>query len=443
MSVIPAVDEERLPEVPDVAERTLANGLRVLAVKRGDVPRVELRMRIPLVPARAAGDGARERLLSETIASGTASRTSLAIAEELQALGGGLRAGASSDELVISGSCLAESLGSYLDLLDEVLEDAVYDDDEVAVAQGRLAQEITILRSQPTVTVSDALHARIYGKHPYGRGLPAPEAFASVGPVALRRLHANRVVPNGTVLVVVGDVRTTKALDEAERALGPWVGEGATATGKGPAAPSPKPTLLIDRPGSVQTNIRMGGPVVGRRDPDHPRIQVANMIFGGYFSSRLMANIREDKGYSYSPRSAITHHRHASHLTVAADVGSEVTIPALLEVRYELARMATGSLKADELAAAKRYVVGTLALATQTQAGLASWLSAIVADGLTVEFLRDYPQSVDAVTSDEVTDAALHYLGPRGLQTVLVGEAAGIQRQLEALDAVEVQPSAG
>jgi zinc protease len=442
MATIPLVGEERLPKVPDVAERELANGLRVLAVQRGGVPRVEVRMRIPLAPARAAGDGARERLLSETITSGTASRTSLAIAEELQGLGAGMHASASSDELVVMGSCLVESLGAYLDLLDEVLEEAVYDDDEVGVAQGRLAQEVTILRSQPTVTAQDALHARLFGKHPYGRGLPTPDAFAAVGPVALRRLHASRVVPKGTVLVVVGDVSTSSVLDQAERALGPWVGEGAKAAGKAPADPTPRPTLLIDRPRSVQTNIRMGGMAVGRKHPDHARLQVANMIFGGYFSSRLMANIREDKGYSYSPRSAVTHHRHASHLTVSADVGSEVTIPALLEVRYELARMATGSLTGDELAAAKRYVVGTLALATQTQSGLASWLSNITADGLTIEFLRDYPRAVDAVTNDEVMDAALHYLGPRGLQTVLVGEASAIQRQLEALDAVEVQPAA-
>jgi predicted Zn-dependent peptidase len=441
MSVIPAVHEERLPTVPEVGERTLGNGLRVLAVRRGSVPRVELRMRVPMAAARAAGDGARERLLAETLTSGTTERSSLVIAEELQGLGAGLRASASADELVVSGSCLVDSLGTYLDLMDEVLVDAAYDDDEVGVAQGRLAQEVTILRSQPTVVAQDALHARLYGKHPYGRGLPAPDAFAAVNPAVLRRLHASRVVPDGTVLVVVGDVSTNTVLAEVDRALAPWAGEGTAGALKAPAAPSARPTLLVDRPGSVQTNIRMGGPVVGRNDPDHPRIQVANMIFGGYFSSRLMANLREDKGYSYSPRSSISHRRHASELTLAADVGSDVTIAALLEIRYELARMATGSLTGDELAAAKRFIVGSLALATQTQAGLASWLSAITADGLTAEFLREYPRAVDAVSVDDVMDAALHYLGPRGLQTVLVGEASGIQRQLEALDAVEVQPA--
>ena len=437
-TLVPPVGAARMPHIPGVAERELATGLRVLAVRRTSVPRVEVRLRIPVVGTRTSGDGARERLLADTLTAGTAERTSLALAQEMQRLGGGLRAGLSSDELVLSGSVLAENLAPYLGLLGEVLTGAAFPDDEVAVAQGRAAQEVTLARSQPTVIAQEALTERIYGKHPYGRGLPAAASFEAVSPAVLRRAHAGRVVPAGSTLVLVGDCRTDAALDQLEQSLSGWDRSGKPPELKPPAPPEPSPTLLIDRPSSVQTNIRLGGPAVARDHPDHPRLQVANMVFGGYFTSRLVANIRESKGYSYSPRSSIGHRLRASQLTVAADVATEVTVPALLEIRYELARMAAARVDLAELAAAQRYLIGTLALAMQTQSGLATQLSVLAAAGLDVSYLSDYPRLIEQIDADEVLDVSLRYLGPRGLQTVLVGQADAVQRPLESLDQVEL-----
>jgi predicted Zn-dependent peptidase len=271
--------------------------------------------------------------------------------------------------------------------------------------------------------------------------VPPPSSYESVGASALRRLHTSRVVPAGSSVVLVGDLRPQELLEMAHGALGAWAGAGPAGGAKAPAPAAPGPTLLVNRPGSVQSNIRLGGPAVGRAHADHARLQVANIVFGGYFSSRLVSNLREDKGYSYSPRSSVGHRRLASELTVAAEVATDVTVPALLEIRYELARLAAGTLAQSELDAAKRYLVGTLALATQTQSGLASYLSAITADGLTIDYLVDYPRAVEAVTSDDVMDAALRYFGPRGLQTVLVGDATHVERQLASLDELEIQPA--
>lgn len=439
-AVVPAVGVVRVPDVPAVGERKLANGLAVMAAVRPGVPRLELRLRIPIATARPSGDGARERLLSDTITLGTTERSATGVAEELQRLGAGLRAGATADELLISGSTLMETAGPFLELVKEVLTGATYADEEVAIAAGRAAQEATIVRSQPTVMAGDGLAARLYGKHPYGRPTPPPASYEGVGAAALRRLHASRVVPAGSSVVLVGDARPPELLELVSGAFADWRGEGPSTTPKPPAPPASAPTLLIDRPGSVQSNLRLGGPAVGRAHPDHARLQVANVVFGGYFSSRLVANLREDKGYSYSPRSSVSHRRQASELVVAAEVGTDVTVPALLEVRYELARMAAGSLAPGELDAAKRYLVGTLALATQTQSGLATYLSALTADGLTIDHLVNYPRAVSGVTSDDVMDAALRYLGPRGLQTVIVGDATAVERPLATLDELDIQP---
>ena len=146
------------------------------------------------------------------------------------------------------------------------------------------------------------------------------------------------------------------------------------------------------------------------------------MIFGGYFSSRLVENIRERKGYTYSPRSWIDHQPLGSVLTVQADVGTEVTAPALLEMRYELGRIATLPVSAEELDAARRYLIGTTALSTQTQSGLAEYLQALSLAGLGLDYLRDLPKRLEKVTVDEVRDAAAEYLAPARLPTVIVGD---------------------
>ena len=440
-ATLPAVGEPERPRVPHVAERTLANGLRMLAVRRGDVPRLEVRLRVPIATGRTGGDGAKERVLAETLTSGTSTRTSVEIAEELQRLGASLRASVNPEELVVTGSALMVSSRQFLGLMAAVLTDAAFDEEEVAVAQGRTAQEVVILRSQPTVVAQEALMRRLYGKHHYGRGLPNPEALRTVTPHALQRLHKSRVAPKAAVLVLVGNFEPEWMLDEADDALRTWKADSKGAQLRAPQDITAAATLLVDRPGAVQTNIRLGGPAVGRDHPDHARVQVANMIFGGYFSSRLVTNIREDKGYSYSPRSSVNHRRMASFLTVAADVATEVTVAALLEIRYELAQMAATGVTHAELDAAKRYLIGTLGLATQTQAGLATWLSALASTGLGPEFLEEYPRRVEEVTVDDVSDVSHRYLAPRSLQTVMVGSAEEVQRHVETLDEVEVVPA--
>jgi predicted Zn-dependent peptidase len=155
----------------------------------------------------------------------------------------------------------------------------------------------------------------------------------------------------------------------------------------------------------VQTTLRMSAAAPSRTDPDHPAFALANLVFGGYFSSRWVANIREDKGYTYSPHAMVEHPPAGSRVVVAADVSTPVTAPALLETWYELGRVSTLPVSQEELDQARRYAIGALALSTATQAGLASTLSQLAASGLGVPWLRDYPKALTAVTVDDALAA--------------------------------------
>jgi len=435
---VPAVAPSRRPRLPRVHDVVQDNGLRVLAVRRPGVPRAEMRLRVPLVRQGPADDGTRTRLLAETLLSGTPARSSFALAQDLQRLGADVMASADVETLVVSGSTLSATLGPFLGLVAEAVATATFPADEVLVERQRVAQELRIALSQPGTIAHHALVSRLYGRHPYGLPMPSPDKVSGTGPARLRRFHAERVAARGSTLVMVGDFDPARAVARVEEAFGAWLPGSPPVRLPAPGPPRRGPVLIVDRPGSVQGSIRLGGPAVDRSDPAYPTLAAATAVFGGYFASRLWANLRERRGYTYSPSAGVSQRPSASNLVVGADVATEVVGPALLETRYELGRMAESLVEGAELGEAVRYLSGGLALSWQTQAGLASQLSTLSAFGLGIDFLRDMPQALARVSADDVLQAARRWLAPRQLTTVIVGQAEAIRAQVEALDDVEM-----
>jgi zinc protease len=430
---LPALGPTRKLKLPRAAERTLPNGLTVIAIRRPAVPLVEIRLRMPFARAHLA----RAALLSQTLFSGTADMSTVDIAAELQRVGGGLSAGVDPDRLLIAGNGLVSGLDRILELLNDVLVGAVYPTTEVATERDRLVDRIQVAQSQPAHLARVALLKRVYGRHPYAVQTPTPEQVQAVRPGLLRQLHDERLHPAGAYLILVGDVPTERALDAAEQTLGAWDGGGKQVDLPVPPPLRPGPLVLVDRPGSVQSSVRMALPAVPRTDPDHAALQLANLVFGGYFSSRWVENIREDKGYTYGPHSLIEHSIAGSTLVLAAEVATEVTAPALLETVYELGRLASLPPDVDELEQARQYALGTLQLGMATQAGLAGLASTYAGFGLRLDFLAEHSARVAAATRDEVAAAAARYLAPSRAVTVVLGDADVVEGPLSALATVE------
>jgi len=433
---VPALAKPRPVKLPTVAERTLDSGLRVLAVRRQGVPLAELRLRVPF--AGSGGRGGRRhtaqaQLLGDTLLAGTARRSAAQLAADVQALGGQLSASTDADRLALGASVLVSGLPGLLEVLGEVLTSASYPKRDVIGERDRLVEELAIYRSQAAVVAREALLHRMYGGHPYGRELPTAAEVGEVKASQLRALHAARIAPAGSVLTIVGDLTPARAIGLVEAALAGWTATTTAATTPVLPALVRRPALLLDRPGAVQTTIRMGGPAPSRSDPDSAAFGLVNLVFGGYFSSRWVANIREDKGYTYSPSSSVEHPPAGSRVTVGADVSTPTTAPAVLETVYELGRVATLPVTQAELDQARRYAVGTLAMSTSTQAGLASTLSQLAGAGLGVEWLREHPQRLAAVTVDDALAAASRYLAPASLTTVLVGDVAQVEAPLRTV----------
>lgn len=431
MTVIPSAGMPKPATLPAVTERTLRNGLRVVAARRAGVPLVNAMLRIP--SAGKPLTRVKARMLEGSMMLGTSSRSAVQLAGELQALGADLNVHADTDRIVLSGATLTTGLSGFFDIFAEVLCDATYPSREVAGEKERVRSDLAYMRSRPGARADEAMSRRLFGDHPYGAPLPAESALDRVGAASLRKSHAGRVVPKGSTLVMVGDLPPGKLIDAAERALIGW-------KGKPEGSPIRKASIdirvgleLVDRPASVQTVLMLSGAAVRPGHEDEPALALANMIFGGYFSSRLVANIRERNGYTYSPRSQIQQRAAASTFTVQADVATNVTGPALLEIQYELGRIASLAVTDAELDSAKAYLIGTAAIALSTQAGVTAALTRLAAHNLPWTHVRDHGRAIAKVSAEEVRQAAARYLAPTALTAVAVGDASVVRSDLAAL----------
>jgi zinc protease len=429
---VPGLGKIRRAKLPTVAERVLPSGLRVVAVRRASVPIVHVRLRVPTAVRRDA-DLARAGMLEHTMLLGTAERSQSEIADALQRIGGSLRASSDADRLVLAGESLAPGLPDLLGLLAEVLTAASYPRAEVEREAVRLADLLGRRLSQPGVVADERWLRQVFGDHPYGREYPAPDEVLDVSASSLRSAHRRRLAPDGSLLVLVGDLSPARVLDRVEGALAGWSGVGSPTTVPEVTRFTPGALQLVDRPGAVQSNLRVGGFALPRTDPDHAAQELANAIFAGPFVSRLTQNIREDKGYTYSPHSAVRHLRGDSRLLTSADVATEVTAPAMVEVLYELGRIASLPPTPDELESTVQYLTGTLALGTATQAGLAETLVDLMSDGKGVDWLQEYPARLAATTPEDVQEAAASMLAPASLVSVVVGDADVVEPGLSML----------
>ncbi len=432
---LPPLGPTRVVPLPDVVDVTLDNGLRVLAAHRPGVPMVELRLRVPFAGSDPTHPAVAE-LLSSTLLTGTPTRDRVTMDDELAAVGADLGVGVDPERLQIGGSGLAEGLGEILTVLADVLTAATHPDAEVARERERLVERITVARAQPSTIAREALQRKRFGDHPITREMPTVDEVAAVTADQVRALQAASLVPRGAILTLVGDLDPDAAIAQVDKQLAGWTSTHTARELEAPPALVAGDLELVHRPGSVQSQLRLTAPALPRTDPGYAALQLTNLVFGGYFSSRWMENLREDKGYTYGAHSGPEFVPGGAVLGVETDVASDVTAPALLETRYELGRLTAVPPTAVEVDAARAYAVGSLLISLDSQGGLAGMLSTLAADGLTVDWLRGHPARLEAVTTEEVAAAALRFFAPAAFTGVIVGDADVIGPGVRALGGV-------
>jgi zinc protease len=412
-------------QVPQVKTTKLENGLTVWLVSLQGVPKVAM---IAAVRGGLAADpkdrpGLAE-LLANTLNQGTKSRTAREIAEQLEGAGGDFQAMAGRDGIRVSMNVLASDAAPALSLLADVLQNATFPDKEVELAKRNLSDSLKQRESEPSFLADRALAKAMFGDSPYSIVAPTQESLRNASAQELRSEFARRFRPDEALFVAVGDMDPAKMETLVREKLGSWkapqtppVEDSARASGTAPHA-----VFVVPRQGSVQTTLALAsfGPLESA--PDYEATEVANAIYGGTFSSRLITNIREDKGYTYSPYSSLDTFREAGVLRTNADVRNAVTAPSFNEIVYELNRMATTSPTAEELTRAKRSVLGIQAIILQLRSAVARQLADNWTLGLPAAQISIEGQQVEKVTASDVDSAARKYFPAMRMTVVAVGE---------------------
>lgn len=436
---LPPFGQDRPLPVPQIVQRKLPEGLTLWLVPRPGFPKVTA---VLAVRGGGAADpkGAEglSDLLADVLKEGTKARSAQRIAEELQAVGGEIGAASSADAIYLHGSALPHGAARLIDVMADVARDAAFPDGEVALAktnavQGLLAQEAT-----PEFLARKVFAREVFGDHPYRTVAPTRESLAAMSADGLRKEHARRFRPERALLVVAGDFTAEALAAQVTQRFAGWKG-GGEAPAPTPAAPAAggRRILVVHRPGSVQSLIQLGRTAAAVTEPDYYPLLVASTICCGSFSSRLVKNIREDKGYTYSPRGGVTPQEKGSVLRLRADVRSEVTGASLMEMFYEADRMAVTLPTAEELERAKRYQNGIYLLQNQMQGAVAQTLAAYWVNGLPPEALGEFVKKVNAVTAPQVRDVSRRHFSSMTQTVVVVGDRDKVKAELQPFGKVE------
>ncbi|HST08735.1 MAG TPA: pitrilysin family protein [Terriglobales bacterium] len=430
-------------KAPTVKTVQLENGLTVWLVAREGFPKVAvtLAVRGGLSADPKERPGLAE-LLAKSLTQGTKTRTARQVAEQFQAAGGDLSARAAQDSIYLSTSVLADKFSQVLPVLADVATGASFPDAEVKIAKNNVSNSLRSREAEPGFLAGRALAKIMFGDHPYSVIAPTQPSIEQTTPEELRREFARRFQPKQAVLVVVGSFDAVQAETSLRQAFQSWKPQGSDSV-----AGTPKPAInparaifLVPREGSVQTTLRTGAPGPLRQADDYEAAELANTIYGGMFGSRLVLNIREDKGYTYSPFAALRTYREAGFFFTQADVRNAVTGATLNEIDYELNRMTTTSPSDTEMTQAKRYLVGNEALGLQSGSGLAGELASLWVDGLPPDNIAKESERIEKSTATDVTIAARKYLPPSHAAIIAVGEEKVVKEELKPFG-LEIKPA--
>ena len=437
----PYAADKPLP-VPQIEKKTLANGLEVWVVPRDGLPRVDY-----VLAVRNAGYGSDAKdapgfagTLAYMLNEGTAKHDSKQIAELAQGMGGAIGGSPANDGMYVSANALSSHAAPMMELLAEVARETSFPDKEVELAKANQLQGLKAAEAQPGFRAERALASAIYGDHPYARTQETEASITAITPQSLRTAYAQRFRPDRALLVITGKISAAEGMRLAEAALGDWKASGEALPDAPAARTEAAPSYVrLQRDGSVQSAVRLGRPGIPATHPDYIPAQLTGTILGGGFSSRLMQNLREDKGYTYGARGGMSVLRQGGRVSASADVRNEVTGAALKEFQSELSRIGSEPVPAQELEDNKRYVAGGYLLSNQMQAAVAQTLASNWLVGLPAEFLGEYVPKVRAVDAAQVQAMGKKYFDPKQHSIIVVGDGKAIDEQLKPYGTFEAK----
>ncbi len=437
---VPALAPERAVTWPKRTRARLSNGLEVILAEAHSIPKFhgELFFRSGNAAVADRLPGLAE--MTATVArTGTNKRASRQIEEDLRRIGAELSSGAGADTSAISFSGLSEFAEPLLGLVNELAREGSFPEGEFERERRQKLEEVKMERTQPGFLASERLRKILFGTHPYAQVSPSEAQVAAYKRKDLEAVYRELYAPANAILLLVGDFDSNTMLKSAEKVFGGWAGKKPDSkAAAAPPNPRGRRVYLVHVSGAVQTQILAGCHAITRKHPDWVKLGLTNSLYGGAFNSRLVMNIREDKGYTYSPRSGVSALRQHGYFSVSAAVRNDVVAASLTEIFYEMDKLRSVPVPQPELADAQNYLSGVFSMGLATQDGLLSQLSTVALNELPDDYLETYRQKVRALTPADLLETARKYLDSANMQIVVVGDRAQIESQAALFGDLEV-----
>ncbi len=441
------VDRTKPPETPPIPavklpamqRFQLPNGLRIVAAEDPRFPLVTVRI------AFLAGSKYDPKDLpgmSDSVAAllnqGTAKRNARQIADESADLGGQITATSSPDTLTVDGACLSQNLTQFMALLADVARNASFPEDEVQLQKQNRLQTLRAERSEARYLAEEALSDALFGQHPYSHIGPTEAALGSLNKAGLQSFRDTYLVPNNAFLILVGRLPERAGLEKLiSDQFGSWQQKAVPAYQPPPIPSNSKKLILVDRPGSVQADIRSAQVAPTYGSPEFFPLAIGGRILGGGANSRLFQDIREKRGFAYDAHAENNSMKEAGVVSAVTEVRNEVVEPAIDALNANLQALSEKDVSAIELTDAKDAYAGRFILGLERQSGLAQQLVRVETNGLPHDYLELFTTHVRSVEPDQIR-ATGKYWSPADATLVVVGDAQKIQKSLDKFGTFEV-----
>jgi zinc protease len=429
---LPPVGPEKPFKPAPRAERTLSNGLQVIALRHATVPKVTailgIQSGLAVDPADKAGLA---QFVVDLAQEGTATRTSEQIKREVFGLGANLSGFAGQDVTTFQMRGLNNTLPQMLTIMADVVRNPSFPQGELDLMKARTAQQLQAQAASPQYVNNKLFRQTLFGDHPYARVGVTPETLPAIDRQSIVGFQQAYYRPNNATLIVVGDVSADAVFAAAEKAFGGWE-RRALPDSKTTALPALKGRTLVfvQRPNSVQSSISVGNFTPKRDDPRWYTLQLTNQIFGAAFDSRLVRNIREEKGYTYSPQSVFQSMGQGGLYRAVADVRNEVTGATLKEIYAEIDKLRAGGPLPEELNNAKQYARGLFVIQNASQTGLANTLSTMTTYDLPKDYPETFQRQISQPSGEAIKTGAQMLLGSEDSVVTVVGDWTKVKDQL-------------
>lgn len=417
-------------KVPASEIFTLPNGMKVTLVPYGIIPKAAISISVDAGELNEGkGHAGVSSLIAELFKEGTATLDSQKLGVETARMGSALSVSANDDQTDFSLDVLQEFAPDGVRLLADVLQHPRFPESEVARLKTDMLRTIALQASQPQTIAEMRFRKILYGDHPYGTVLPSEEDVKKLTLLDVKDFYAANFGAQRSHIYVAGQFDPAAVKKAITQSFSGW--------GKGPARYENPPSVrakhildVTDRPDAPQSTLVVGLPVIGPTNPDALPLRVSNALLGGSFNSRITANIREQKGYTYSPYSEISRRYHDAYWAQHADVTTKFTGPSLKEIFTEIDRLQKEAPSAAELKGIQSYLSGVFVIQNSSRSALIGQLQFVDFQGLGADYLKTYVQNVNAVTPAEVQRITTKYILPSEMTIVVVGDKAKIEEQL-------------